>query len=85
MRQAILSLWNHTGSDADRFNIDIATDLNIWNRTAKLGYVFGNNAGFTLPNKAVRSPDAAFITRSRYESLPLPDRKKFSHIAEYMY
>lgn len=69
-----------TGSYTDWFNIGIATDLNIWNRKAKLGYVFGNNAGFTLPNKAVRSPDVAFITRSRYEALPLSDRKKFSHI-----
>ena len=69
-----------TGSYTDWFNIDIATDLNIWNRSTNLGYVFGNNAGFTLPNKAVRSPDAAFIARGRYESLPLSDRKRFSHI-----
>ena len=33
-----------------------------------------------MPNKAVRSPDAAFIARGRYESLPLSDRKRFSHI-----
>lgn len=69
-----------TGSYSDLFNVGIATDLSNWNRAAGLGYVFGNNAGFTLPNKAVRSPDAAFITKSRYDALPLSDRKKFSHI-----
>jgi Uma2 family endonuclease len=69
-----------TGSYTDWFNTDIITDLNIWNRHTKAGYVFGNNAGFTLPNKAVRAPDGAFIVRSRYEALPESDRKRFSHI-----
>lgn len=69
-----------TGSETDLFNVDLITDLSNWNRQTRAGYVFGNNAGFTLPNKAVRSPDAAFIDRSRYESLPDSDRKRFAHI-----
>ena len=67
-----------TGSYTNWFNTDIITDLNMWNRNTNAGYVFGHNAGFTLPNKAVRSPDGAFVSRSRYEELPQSDRKRFS-------
>ena len=73
-------LMEPTGSDTDLFNINIVTALGIWNRELKLGFIFGNNAGFTLPNNAIRSPDAAFITRSRYEALQKSDRKRFAHI-----
>lgn len=69
-----------TGSDTDFLNVNIIADLVNWNRQSKLGYVFGNNAGFTLPNKAVRSPDGAFIERACYDTLPASDRKKFAHI-----
>lgn len=69
-----------TGSETERYKFEIALEVGNWNRRAKRGYVFGNNAGFTLPNNAVRSPDAAFIDRARYESLPESDRRKFAHI-----
>lgn len=69
-----------TGSETERHNFEIALELGNWNRRLKRGYVFGNNAGFTLPNNAVRSPDAAFIDRVRYERLAETDRRKFAHI-----
>ena len=69
-----------TGSETDLLNVNVVTDLANWNRQTGSGYVFGSNAGFTLPNKAVRSPDGAFIGRLRYEALPHDDRKKFAHI-----
>lgn len=73
-------LMEPTGSEMDIFNLDVVTDLVNWNRQTGAGYVFGNNAGFTLPNGAVRSPDGAFITKLRYEALPMSDRKRFAHI-----
>ncbi len=69
-----------TGSETGRHTMSIGTELSLWNRKTKLGIVFDSNTGFTLPNNAVRSPDAAFITRSRYDALPQSDRKKFAHI-----
>src|SRR5690242_8278234 len=49
-----------SGSETDNHNSDIVTDLNIWNRqNGRPGYVFGPSAGFTLPNGAIRSPDAS--------------------------
>lgn len=69
-----------TGSDIDVFNLEIASDLVLWNRKTKLGYIFGNNAGFTLPNNAVRSPDAAFIKKEEWQKVALSDRKRFAHV-----
>lgn len=69
-----------TGSYTGWFNVNIATDLTIWNRKTNLGIVFDSNTGFTLPNGAVRSPDAAFITKEGWEKVSKEDRKKFAHI-----
>lgn len=64
-----------TGLETERFNVSIVSHLYAWNVQAKLGHVFGNNGGFTLANKAIRCPDAAFITNERYNRLPESDRK----------
>lgn len=69
-----------TGSDTSSFNSNLNLELGIWNREKKLGIVFDSNAGFTLPNNAVRSPDAAFITNERWALVTKDDRKRFAHI-----
>ena len=47
-----------TGWGTGKRNADLTTDLNIWNRSSKLGIVFDSSTGFKLPNGADRSPDA---------------------------
>lgn len=69
-----------TGSYTGWFNMNIGTDLTLWNRKSRLGIVFDSNTGFTLPNGAIRSPDASFITRERWEKVNEEDRQKFAHI-----
>ena len=73
-------LTEPTGSITGWYNMNIGTDLNIWNRQKNLGYVFDSNTGFTLPNKAVRSPDVAFIKKERWEKISPDDQKRFAHI-----
>src|SRR5581483_3814065 len=36
-----------------------------------------SSGGFRLPNTAVRSPDAAWMLRSRYEEIPAAQREEF--------
>ena len=69
-----------TGSYTGWFNINLGTDLTIWNRETNLGFVFDSNTGFTLPNGAVRSPDASFIKKESWEKISHEDRKRFAHI-----
>lgn len=66
----------YTGSK----ELDIAAQLRYWARRDGTGIAFGSNAGFTLPNGAVRSPDAAWIPRSRLAELTTEDKSGFGHI-----
>jgi len=69
-----------TTSETGHYNAEISGELFIWNRQTKLGKVFDSSTGFTLPNGAERSPDAAWITNERWERLSSIDRKKFASI-----
>ena len=61
-------------------NADITTDLTIWARQDGSGYVFDSSEGFTLPNGAIRSPDASWVLRSRLDALTEEDRQGFWRI-----
>ena len=69
-----------TGLFTSYHNNDLSGQLRDWNRKHKKGYTFDSNAGFTLPNNAVRSPDGAWIEKSRFEALSIEDREKFAPI-----
>ena len=69
-----------TGSETGFFNAGLVIRIGIWNEKTQLGLVFDSSAGFTLPNNAVRSADAAWISRERWAMVPEADRKKFARI-----
>ncbi|WP_413166423.1 Uma2 family endonuclease [Capilliphycus salinus ALCB114379] len=72
-----LVIMSPTGGETGRSNFEIAVDLGIWNRQTKLGVAFDSSTGFKLPNGADRSPDAAWITLERWDSLTSEQRRKF--------
>lgn len=65
------------GGESGNQEAEMITDLEIWNRQAKLGKVFSSSTIFILPNGAKRSPDAAWVKLSRWEALTPEQRKKF--------
>lgn len=69
------------GLESDSHSVDVAAELHNWNRTHKAGIVFGSSAGFTLPDKSVRSPDAAWMSKQKWAGLSAEERKKFGHIS----
>lgn len=66
------------GSETGYRNADLLGQLWQWNRQMQLGVVFDSSAGFTLPNGAIRSPDAAWVAKSRWECLTPEQRRKFA-------
>ena len=65
----------------DSRNIQITTELELWNRTLPTpGLVFGQSAGFTLPNGAVRSPDAAWVSAAHWSALTPAQQETFAQI-----
>jgi Uma2 family endonuclease len=59
-------------------------DLNgqvwFWNRQTQRGRVFSSSTIFRLPNGGDRSPDVAWVTNERWESLSLEAQEKFPPI-----
>jgi Uma2 family endonuclease len=66
-----------TGGETGKRNSNINAQLWFWNQQTQLGEVFDSSTGFTLPNKADRSPDAAWVEKSRWDALKAEEREKF--------
>ena len=56
---------------------EINLQLRTWAKRDGTGVATSSSAGFTLPNTAVRAPDAAWVHRSRVEQVPAEQRQKF--------
>lgn len=79
--QGALIIMTPVGGDSGNQEADLIADLVIWNRQTRLGYTFSSSTIFKLPNGADRSPDAAWISRERWEALTPEQRRKFPPIA----
>jgi Uma2 family endonuclease len=69
-----------TGSLTGMRNADLTYQLMAWTKTDATGVCFGDTAGFTLPNNAIRSPDASWIRRERWDSLTQQQKDRFAPI-----
>lgn len=67
-----------TGGETGKRNLSISTQLGNWYEAhPELGEAFDSSTGFALPNGANRSPDAAWVSRERWEGLTPAQRKGF--------
>ena len=67
-----------TGAETGRSNAHLTYQLMAWTEKDATGVCFGNTAGFILPNGAIRSPDASWIKREKWDSLTAQQRKRFA-------
>ena len=70
-----LEIMSPCGSETSEKNLDLSSQL--WNWTKKkgrgLGHGYDSSGGFILPNGAIRSPDASWVAKKRWESrTPVP-------------
>ncbi len=73
-------IMSPTGSETGIYDSELTVEIAIWNRKEKKGKVFGSSAGFTLPDRSVKSADVAWIAKARWDAVPKADRKRFAHI-----
>jgi Uma2 family endonuclease len=66
-----------TGFGSGRRNAAINARLFNWAERNGTGVVLDSSTGFRLPNRAVRSPDAAWILKSRLEAFSKEEQEKF--------
>ena len=61
-------------------NHSIAVDLGVWAKIDGRGVSFDSSAGFILSNRALRSPDASWILKSRLAELSDYQKRGFARI-----
>lgn len=67
-------------SDTGNRHLKIAQQLGNWADQDGTGEAFDSSAGFTLPNGATRSPDAAWIRLERWNALTENEKASFAPI-----
>ena len=75
-----LIIMSPTGSESGRRNLNLAFQVELWNRQSKLGIVFDSSTGFKLSNGATRSPDVSWIASDRWNSLSDKQKRGFAPI-----
>lgn len=68
------------GLESDGQSFSIGLELGKWNNLSRAGKCFGASAGFTLPDRSVRSPDASWVLKEKWEALPDNEKKVFAHL-----
>jgi Uma2 family endonuclease len=66
-----------TGGETGRRNMKLSARLENWSDRTQLGVAFDSSTGFRLPDGAIRSPDAAWVSLERWQGLTLEQRKKY--------
>ncbi|MCF2519279.1 Uma2 family endonuclease [Dyadobacter sp. CY351] len=78
--QGNIIIQSLSGALTSIFNAKIAATLGNWNRDNRYGYLFDSSTGFTLPNKAVRSPDASFLIMEKWDALSEDEKETFAPV-----
>lgn len=79
--KGVLIFMSPVGGYSGSREMDFGGELYLWNRQTNLGEVFSSSTLFKLPNGGDRSPDAAWVERSRWQALTPEQRQKFPPIA----
>lgn len=69
------------GGESSRRNAELTFQLVLWAKQDRTGQVFDSSGGFRLPNGAVRSPDAAWVSHAQLETLTQEQREKYLPLA----
>ena len=78
--QQELVIMPPTGSEGGWRSGEVFLSLGTWAKQDGTGLSFDSSTGFTLPNGAIRSPDASWIQRERWTALSKAQREKFAPI-----
>jgi len=72
-----LVIMSPTGGESGNREAELIMQLRIWAKKDGRGTAFNSNTGFTLPNKAIRAPDASWVSNTRLQAFTKDEREKF--------
>ena len=76
--EGLIEIMPPTFGNTSAKNNIIAIQLGNWTLQEGNGVSFDSSGGFTLPNGAVRSPDASWVSNARYDLLSAEERDSFT-------
>jgi Uma2 family endonuclease len=76
--QGELIVMSPAGAESSGRNLALSSQLYVWAKASGLGVAFDSSGGFTLPNGAIRSPDASWVARDRWDGLTPEEQKGFA-------
>jgi Uma2 family endonuclease len=75
-----ITIMSPTGSLSGRVNAEINRQLSNWNYEQGNGEVFDSSTGFTLPDRSVLSPDAAWLSNEKWNTLSNEEQDRFAPV-----
>jgi Uma2 family endonuclease len=78
--QQELVIMAPAGSESGWRSGEVFYSLTAWAKKDGTGLSFDSSTGFTLPNGAVRSPDASWVRREKWNALTKEQREKFAPV-----
>ena len=72
-----ITIMPPTGGETSDRNAEITMQLRLWAKRDGTGVTFDSSGGFVLPNGAMLSPDASWVSRDRFAALTAEQRTKF--------
>lgn len=73
-------IMSPTGALSSSRNAEIIAQLRNWNDKANLGFVFASSGGFLLPDQSIKSPDAAWVSSEKWNTLSEEEKERFAPI-----
>ncbi|MDX1942833.1 MAG: Uma2 family endonuclease [Saprospiraceae bacterium] len=67
-------------SDSGFYEGEVFAMLKAWSKKTKLGVAFSSSTGFTLPNRAIRSPYASWVSMNQWQALTEKEKKSFAPV-----
>jgi Uma2 family endonuclease len=77
----VLIVMSPVGGESGDRELNLGSQLYVWNQSTDLGKAFSSSTIFKLPLGSQRSPDAAWVELSRWNALSEEDRQKFPPLA----
>jgi Uma2 family endonuclease len=72
-----IEIMSPAGWETSDLNAELTMQVRLWAKKDRRGVVTDSSGGYRLPNGATRSPDVAWIRRSRLAKLTAKQKKKF--------
>ncbi len=77
----VLVIMSPVGGESGKREMNLGSQLFVWNQTSKLGEVFSSSTIFKLPLGSKRSPDVSWVEISRWNALSAEEQEKFPPLA----